>query len=195
MAIKVSGNAFQGISALGSSAPEAGFYAVSIVNLERAPTDKPTTRRVHVQFENGFKMFSFLSVPFDDNGNMLTDLKEKQLRGRMAVLRSILESLDYSASDIEGAAEINTDWFLTGKNGGRKAHIEFIPGQKGVQGSYNEIGKWLSKAQFNALKGASTKAPVTAAPSAPPAVSNGAPVPSVGVSLPPPASTAQGIVG
>ena len=73
MAIKVSGNAFQGISALGSSAPEAGFYEVSIVALERAPTDKPTTRRVHVQFENGFKMFSFLSVPFDESGNMLTD--------------------------------------------------------------------------------------------------------------------------
>ena len=191
MAIKVSGNAFQGISALGSSAPEAGFYEVSIVALERAPTDKPTTRRVHVQFENGFKMFSFLSVPFDESGNMLTDLKEKQLRGRLAVLRSILESLDYSASDIEGAAEINTDWFLTEKNGGRKAHVEFVPGQKGVQGSYNEIGKWLNKKQFNALKGASTVAPSTAAK---PNVSNGAPVPSAGVSLPPPASTAQGIV-
>ena len=191
MAIKISGNSFQGISALGSSVPEAGFYEVNIVNIERAPTDKPTTRRVHVQFENGFKMFSFLSVPFDDNGNMLTDLKEKQLRGRMAVLRSILESLDYSASDIEGAAEINTDWFLTEKNGGRKAHIEFVPGQKGVQGSYNEIGKWLNKKQFDALKSASSVTPSTAAK---PAVSNGAPVPSAGVSLPPPASTAQGIV-
>ena len=191
MAIKVSGNSFQGISALGSSVPEAGFYEVNIVNIERAPTDKPTTRRVHIQFENGFKMFSFLSVPFDDNGNMLTDLKEKQLRGRMAVLRSILESLGYSASDIEGAAEINTDWFLTEKNGGRKAHIEFVPGQKGVQGSYNEIGKWLNKKQFDALKSASSVTPSTAAK---PAVSNGAPVPSAGVSLPPPASTAQGIV-
>jgi|TARA_R110000822_G_scaffold203695_1_gene340574 hypothetical protein len=191
MAIKVSGNAFQGISALGSSVPEAGFYEVSIVTLERAPTDKATTRRVHVQFENGFKMFSFLSVPFDETGAMLTDLTDKQLRGRMAVLRSILESLGYSASDIEGAAEINTNWFLTEQNGGRKAHIEFIPGQKGVQGSYNEIGKWLNPKQFAALKGASTPAPSAAAK---PAVSNGAPVPSAGVSLPPPASTAQGIV-
>jgi hypothetical protein len=191
MAIKVSGNAFQGIRALGSSVPEAGFYEVSIVNLERAPTDKPTTRRVHVQFENGFKMFSFLSVPFDDTGAMLTDLTDKQLRGRMAVLRSILESLGYSASDIEGAAEINTNWFLTEQNGGRKAHIEFIPGQKGVQGSYNEVGKWLNKKQFDALKGAAVASSSTAAK---PAVTNGAPVPSAGVSLPPPASTAQGIV-
>ena len=191
MAIKVAGNAFQGIRALGSSVPEAGFYEVSIVNIERAPTDKPTTRRVHVQFENGFKMFSFLSVPFDDTGSMLTDLTDKQLRGRMAVLRSVLESLDYSASDIEGAEEINTNWFLTEQNGGRKAHIEFIPGQKGVQGSYNEIGKWLNKKQFNALKGAASAAPSAATN---PAVSNGAPVPSAGVALPPPASTAQGIV-
>ena len=191
MAIKVSGNAFQGISALGSSVPEAGFYEVSIVNIELAPTDKPTTRRVHVQFENGFKMFSFLSVPFDDTGAMLTDLTDKQLRGRMAVLRSILESLGYSASDIEGASEINTNWFLTAQNGGRKAHIEFIPGQKGVQGSYNEIGKWLTKTQFDAMKGAVKASPSTATK---PAVSNGAPVPSAGVSLPPPATTAQGIV-
>lgn len=191
MAIKVSGNAFQGISALGSSVPEAGFYQVSIVNVERAPTDKPTTRRVHVQFDNGFKMFSFLSVPFDDTGAMLTDLTDKQLRGRMAVLRSILESLGYSAADIEGAPEINTNWFLTAQNGGRKAHIEFIPGQKGVQGSYNEIGKWLTKAQFDAMKGAAKAAPTTATK---PAVTNGAPVPAAGVSLPPPATTAQGIV-
>jgi len=191
MAIKVSGNAFQGISALGSSVPEAGFYEVSIVTLERAPNDKPTTRRVHVQFENGFKMFSFLSVPFDDTGAMLTDLTDKQLRGRMAVLRSILESLGYTSAEIEGAAEINTNWFLTAHNGGRKAHVEFVPGQKGVQGSYNEIGKWLSKKQFEALKGASNATPSVAAK---PAVTNGAPVPSAGVSLPPPASTAQGIV-
>lgn len=191
MAIKLSGNAFQGIRALGSSVPEAGFYEVNIVNIERAPNDKPTTRRVHVQFENGFKMFSFLSVPFDDTGAMLTDLTEKQMRGRLAVLRSILESLGYSASEIESAPEVNTNWFLTEQNGGRKAHIEFIPGQKGVQGSYNEVGRWLNKKQFIALKNASTVAPSTAAQ---PTAANGAPVPSAGVSLPPPASTAQGIV-
>ena len=193
MAIKISGNAFQGISALGSSVPEAGFYEVSIVNIERAANDKATTRRVHVQFENGFKMFSFLSVPFDDQGNMLTDLKPNQVRGRMAVLRSILESLGYTSAEIEGASEINLNWFLTAQNGGRKAHIEFIPGQKGVQGSYNEIGKWLNKKQFEALKGAAnagTSTKAAPAPSAP----NGAPVPSAGVSLPPPASAAQGIV-
>lgn len=190
MAIKVSGNAFQGISALGSSVPEAGFYEVSIVNIERAANDKPTTRRVHVQFENGFKMFSFLSVPFDDQGNMLTDLKPNQVRGRMAVLRSILESLGYTAAEIEGASEINLNWFLTAQNGGRKAHVEFIPGQKGVQGSYNEIGKWLNKKQFEAMKGAVNTQPATTAPAAP----NAAPVPPTGVSLPPPASAAQGIV-
>ncbi len=59
MAIKVSGNAFQGISALGSSVPEAGYYEVSIVNIERTPPDKATTRRAYVQFENGFKMSTF----------------------------------------------------------------------------------------------------------------------------------------
>lgn len=194
MAIKVSGNAFQGISALGASAPEAGYYEVSVVNIERASTDKATTRRVHIQFENGFKMFSFLSLPFDDTGALFTDLTDKQLRGRLAVLRSILESLGYSASDIEGAAEINTNWFLTAQNGGRKAHIEFIPGQKGVQGSYNEIGKWLNRKQFEALQKVATPAKPAPSPEAKPAVSNGAPVPSAGVSLPPPASAAQGIV-
>ena len=191
MTIKVAGNSFQGISALGSSVPEAGFYEVSIVGLERTGNDKPTTRRVYVQFENGFKMFSFISVPFDDNGTILSDLSEKQIRGRMAVLRSILESLGYSASDIEGATEINTNWFLTSQNQGRKAYIEFVPGQKGVQGSYNEIGKWLTKKQYEALRSADNQTGTT---NAAPAVSNGAPVPPAGVSLPPPASAAQGIV-
>ena len=191
MGIKISGNAFQGISSLGSSVPEPGVYPVSIVNIETGANDKPGTRRFHVQFENGFKMFSFISVPFDDNGTILSDLSEKQIRGRMAVLRSILESLGYSASDIEGATEINTNWFLTSQNQGRKAYIEFVPGQKGVQGSYNEIGKWLTKKQYEALRSADNQTGTT---NAAPAVSNGAPVPPAGVSLPPPASAAQGIV-
>ena len=195
MAIKVSGNAFQGIRALGSSVPEAGFYEVNIVNIERAPTDKPTTRRVHIQFENGFKMFTFFSLPFDDNGNALPGLTDKQIRGRMAAIRTVLESLGYTKENIETASEINDSWFLCALNDGRLAYVDFVPGQKGVQGSYNEINKFLTKAQYGARKAAG-EATVVAQPTATASVApaNGAPVPSAGVVLPPPASAAQGIV-
>ena len=91
MGIKISGNAFQGISSLGSSVPEPGVYPVSIVKIETGANDKPGTRRIHVQFEGGFKMFTFLSIPYDDNGNILPGLTDKQVRGRMAALRRILE--------------------------------------------------------------------------------------------------------
>ena len=196
MAIKISGNAFQGISSLGSSTPEPGVYPVSIVNIETGANDKPGTRRFHVQFENGFKMFTFVSLPYDDNGNALPGLTDKQVRGRMAALRTILESLGYTKENIETAQEINDSWFLSTMNNGRLAYVEFEPGQKGVAGSYNEVKRFLTKAQFNAMSETIEPAPaapkhvepVSAAPS------NGAPVPPAGVSLPPPSSAAQGIV-
>ena len=108
MAFKISGSAFQGISSLGSSVPEAGPHTVSIVKIETSPNDKPGTRRFHVQFENGFKMFTFVSLPYDDNGNVLPGLTDKQVRGRMAALRTILESLGYTRENIE-----TTDTLLT----------------------------------------------------------------------------------
>ena len=140
-------------------------------------------------------MFTFFSLPFDDNGNALPGLTDKQVRGRMAAVRTVLESLGYTKENIETASEINDSWFLCALNDGRLAYVDFVPGQKGVQGSYNEVSKFLTKAQYEARKSTSA-APVAAQPTA--AVStaptNGAPVPSVSVVLPPPASAAQGIV-
>ena len=113
----------------------------------------------------------------------------------MAAVRTVLESLGYTKENIETASEINDSWFLCALNDGRLAYVDFVPGQKGVQGSYNEVSKFLTKAQYEARKSTSA-APVAAQPTA--AVStaptNGAPVPSVSVVLPPPASAAQGIV-
>ena len=206
MAIKIPGSAFQGISSLGASAPDAGYYAVSLVEISVGPNDKPGTRRIHVLFENGFKMFTFQSLPYDDNGNEIPGLSDKQVRGRMAAFRSILESLGYTKENIETAPEINDGWLLHNMNNGRQAYVEFTPGQQGVQGSYNSVEKFISKAQFDALIAAgsapvTTSAPVEAASipatMAPPVNGGavGAPVPSLGVALPPPASAAQGIVG
>ena len=202
MAIHIPGSAFQGISPLGARPPEAGFYEVSVVELSN-PNNKPGKRRIHVQFVNGFRMFDFMNLPYDDNGNAMPGLSERQVRGQLAAVRSILESLGYTGGDIEAAAAITDDWFLTSANSGRKAYIEFVPGQQGVQGSYNTIVRWMSKAQYDVLctngatvtaspaaaKQAVTSAPVPTAA----APSNGAPAPSVQATLPPPPSAAQGI--
>ena len=201
MGIKIPGTAFKGVSSFGSSAPEAGFYAVNVVNIETSPKDKPGTRRFHVQFENGFKMFEFVHLAFDDNGQALAGLTENQTRGRMAGLRTILESLGYTSEDIENAGEINDAWFLAGQNGNRHGYVEFTPGQRGVQGSYSSIDQWITKARYDALvsSGQDIKEKVEVAPAASvapaaPVPTNGAAAPAAGVALPPPPSAAQNIV-
>ena len=197
MAIQIPGSAFQGISRIGARAPEAGFYAVNVVELAN-PDNKPGKRRLYVQFDNGYKTFDFMNFPFDDNGNALQGLNERQVRGQLAAVRSILESLGYSGQDIETAPAVSDNWFLSSENGGRKAYIEFVPGQQGVQGSYNKIVRWMTKAEHDALvasgtQAAAPKAVVTAAPN-PAAPTNGAAAPSIQATLPPPPSAAQGIV-
>jgi len=197
MAIQIPGSAFQGISRIGARAPEAGFYAVNVVELAN-PDNKPGKRRLYVQFDNGYKTFDFMNFPYDDNGNALQGLSERQVRGQLAAVRSILESLGYSGQDIETASAVSDNWFLSSENGGRRAYIEFVPGQQGVQGSYNKIVRWMNKAEHDALvasgtQAAAPKAPVTAAPN-PAAPTNGAVAPSIQATLPPPPSAAQGIV-
>jgi hypothetical protein len=202
MAIQIPGSAFQGISRIGARAPEAGFYAVSVVEIAN-PDNKPGKRRLYVTFDNGYKTFDFMNFPFDDNGNQLQGLNERQVRGQLAAVRSILESLGYSGQDIEAAQSVSDNWFLTKENGGRKAYIEFVPGQQGVQGSYNKIVRWMTKTEYEALSAADTKSTTVAAPAAAPAttaapnpavVTNGASAPSIQATLPPPPSVAQGIV-
>lgn len=193
MSISISGSLFKGVSALGSSAPEAGYYTVSILELEQKAGDKADARRLHVQFDNGFKMFEFLHLP-------VAGLPEKSLRGRLGAIKTILHSLGYNDEQIEGG-DISDEWFVTAANGGRKAYVEFVPGQQGVQGSYAKINKFMNKAAFEAAVASGAKptvaatnngggsnlaaAPVvpSAAPAAPVTV---APVPAGGLRLPPP---------
>lgn len=196
MAIKIPGTAFHGVSSFGAAPPEAGFYAVTISKIETNSKDKPGTRRFHVQFENGFRMFEFIHLAYDESGNVLPGLAENQIKGRLAALRTILESLGYSSSDIEGAGEINDAWFIADQNGGRKGYVEFTPGQRGVQGSYSNIEGWMTKTAFEARKVAGVKKAAPAvdnapAKSAPPTVNGTAP--SAGVALPPPPAAAQTI--
>ena len=91
------------------------------------------------------------------------------------------------------SGEVGTETLLYGTNGGRKAYVEFIPGQKGVQGSYSTIRRFVSEAVFNANKDkeyANPHAVTTKTASA--ATNNGvrAPAPA-GHALP---SPAQGLI-
>lgn len=202
MAIKIPGSAFQGVRSFGAGAPEAGFYEVSIVKVEANPNDKPNKRRVHVQFDSGFRMFEFLNLPYDENGNLLSGLSEKQVRGYLGAIRTILESLGYDGASIEGG-EVTDNWFLVDQNHGRKGYVEFVPGQKGVQGSFSSIKSWLTQAQYQARKASGASPAATSAAPAPTATtaapvpvsagSNGVSAPSAGAALPPPPSVAQNI--
>tara|TARA_R100000329_G_scaffold74887_1_gene64752 strand:- start:419 stop:1000 length:582 start_codon:yes stop_codon:yes gene_type:complete len=192
MAIDIPPGAFKGVRSFGAGAPDAGVYAVSIVKIEANPNDKQGKRRFHLQFENGFTMFTFVNVPYE-NGQSIAGLSENQVRGQLANLRTILESLGYDGSTLD-SGNVTDEWFLHASNHGRQGYVDFVPGQKGVTGSYNEIKGWLNKSAYEALKdsGAPAQAATTSAP-VPSAASNGV-APSAGAVLPPPPSVAQGIV-
>ena len=164
---QIPGNNFNGIG-IGASAPAAGYYAVSITDVEMKSTDKATTRRVHVQFDNGFTMFTFMNV------GVVTD-----------------------------------EWLLTSTSN-RKGYVEFVPGQKGVDGSYNTIKNWLTKTAFDALKASGETPSVaptntngsslgglprnTGAVGTANVAGNGAGAPTITTNLPPAPSLAQGVV-
>jgi hypothetical protein len=192
MAINIPPGAFKGVRSFGAGAPDAGFYPVSIVKIETHPNDKPGKRRFHLQFDDGFTMFTFVNLPYDDGGNQLAGLNENQLRGQLANLRTILESMGYDSGTLD-SGNVTDEWFLHASNHGRQGYVEFVPGQKGVQGSYNEIKGWLNKVAYEARK--DSGAPVQNATSAPvPSVVNNGAAPSVSPVLPPAPSVAQGIV-
>jgi len=58
MSFNINGASFKGVSTLGSSQPEAGYYEVTGLQIEQKAGDKADARRFHVEFPNGFKMFS-----------------------------------------------------------------------------------------------------------------------------------------
>ncbi len=193
----IPGKAFEGVTAIGAPAPAAGFYEASIVEVILDPKNAQK-RRFRVQLPNGYRTLDFVSLTHDADGNAFQGLDERQVRGRTAGLRSVLESMGYGASDIEGAQAITDEWFLASANGGRKGYVEFVPGQQGVEGSFSKIVRWVNKAQYDALKssGATVKTEATVAATQAKAapVVNGAGAPAVQATLPPPPSAAQQIV-
>ena len=199
MSFSINGASFKGVSTLGSSMPEAGYYEVTGLQIEQKAGDKADSRRFHVEFPNGFKMFEFLHLPVEG-------LEKKSFNGRLAAMKTILSSFGFSDEDIEGG-EISDAWFVSATNGGRKAYVEFVPGQQGVQGSYAAINKFLSKDQYEKAKASgvvpsasqsnggvprstppAVQSVIPAAPSAAsgPVVQTVAPAPAGGLRLPPP---------
>ena len=193
----IPGKAFEGVSAIGAPAPTAGFYEASIVEVILDPKNAQK-RRFRVQLPNGYRTLDFVSLTHDADGNAFQGLDERQVRGRTAGLRSVLESMGYGAADIEEAQAITDEWFLASANGGRKGYVEFVPGQQGVEGSFSKIVRWVNKAQYDALKssGATVKTEATVAATQAKAapMANGAGAPAVQATLPPPPSAAQQIV-
>jgi hypothetical protein len=197
MSFSINGASFKGIGTLGAGQPDAGYYEVEGLQVEYKQGDKADARRLHVQFANGFKMFTFIHLPVEG-------LPEKSFKGRLAALKTILVSFGFSDEQIE-TGDISDAWFVTGSNGGRKAYVEFVPGQQGVQGSYAEITKFMDKAGFekavasgvkpSARAGVPGKTSAPAVPGSVPAapssgvggiVSSVAPAPAGGLRLPPP---------
>ncbi len=193
MSFLIPTGAFEHVTPLGATPPAAGYYAVKITKIENHQRDKAHTRRVHCQFENGFSMFEFLHCAYDEEGTQYPGLEEKQVRGRLAALMTILFSLGYTKPQLV-TGEVDVSSLLYSTNGGRKAYVEFIPGQKGVQGSFSTIRRFVTEAVYNAEKDKAYNDPTAVTSGAASAAANNgvrAPAPA-GHALP---SPAQGLIG
>lgn len=180
--------AFEHVTPLGATPPAAGYYAVKISKVENNQRDKAHTRRVHCSFETGFSMFEFLHLAYDEEGNQYPGLEDRQVRGRLAALMTILFSLGFDKADLMNG-DVDDNSLLYSTNGNRQAYVEFIPGQKGVQGSYSTIRRFVTKAVFDANKDKAYNDPTAVTSVAAPAATNNgmrAPAPA-GRAMPSPA--------
>ena len=153
--------------------------------------------RFVVNFNNGFTLTEWLNVPLDESGDVLPGLKDSQVSGNLAAIKTILIGCGYSLDDIDGAEEIDLEAWLTAP--GRRGCVELTPGraptdrEKQVRSSGGSLPrdcyasiKWMGRKAWEAAKKAeATAVPVNGVMVESPARrgSKGLPVPEQGCSL------------
>lgn len=184
----IPGDVITSVASLGASAPETGYYTAKVTGVSAHPTRK-TSRKLELTLETGFSTFSWLNSPYDENGNLNPGMSDRQVRGMVAAIKSVFESAGFTN---EQMAQGVTDEWLVGKT----VHLEWNSA-KDLGAQYGEIAGFIRPATFEGFKangtkpaiaqasgGAAVTAPASVAPAAPaPTV---APVPTGGISLPPP---------
>ena len=202
------------VSTLGGAAPETGYLTATVIDIERHAT-RVQSRKVTLMFDNGgFTTSDWLTIPFDDDGNILSQYEDKNNKGTLdkkgrgcvSAVKTMLFSAGYDNSQMaEGATD---DWLV-----GKTVHLEWhAAADLGAQ--YGDIAGYITPKLYEALMAegklpaiaggsaaslapaptpaiagvasvaVQAAAPVPASVALPPAPDNGTPAPSAGASLP-----------
>jgi len=208
---QIPGDLIASVSALGGGAPPSGYYAAKVEKIEPHPS-RATSRRMTLSFE-GFSCTDWLNTPCDADGNAIPGLNEKQTRGMVAAIKSVMLSAGYT-NDQMAQHGVNDDWLI-----GKDVFLEWHA-SKDLGAQYGKVDRYITKTRFDTLQAEGSKpaivaeeassssasaiappavaaavpAPVaTVAPAPVPAPSNGAPQTIGGATLPPPPVGAQGL--
>ena len=180
----IPGDLLKSVTVRGASAPDTGYYKAKIQSIERHP-NRPTSRRVNLVFETGFKPFDWLNSPCDEEGRYLPGMTESQIRGMVAHFKGLLFSAGYTEDQMEDGA--HDDWLV-----GSNVFLEWHSA-KDLGAQYGRIVKFITEARFITLKDADTKPAIAeaakpAAPASKPAAPAAAPLPPVATVAPAPSA-------
>ena len=171
----IPGDLLKSVTVRGASAPDTGYYKAKIQSVEKHP-NRPTSRRMNLVFETGFKTFDWLNSPCDEQGNFLPGMTESQIRGMTAHFKGLLFSAGYTEDQMDDGA--HDDWLV-----GSTVHLEWHSA-KDLGAQYGRIINYVTEARFVTLQDAGQKPAIAeaakpAAPASKPAAPAAAPLPPV----------------
>jgi hypothetical protein len=151
----IPGDVITNVRALGSSAPDTGFYEAKIVSIERHAS-RPTSRRVNLSFNNGFTCIDWMNVPYTTDGQILSGYSEEvngalvlngKGRGMVAAAKAVFCSAGYTDEQMKEAGGVSDDWLT-----GRTVYVEWHD-KRDLDAAYGRVVRFLDEATFNRLKG------------------------------------------
>ena len=169
----IPGELLQSVTVSGMGAPSTGYFKAKIQSVERHPS-RPTSRRVNLVFETGFKTMDWLNSPCDEQGNFLPGMTESQIRGMVAHFKGLLFSAGYTEDQMGDGA--HDDWLV-----GSTVFLEWHS-KEDLGAQYGRIIRYFPEDRFVALTEAGTTPAIAqkqqaAAPVQTPAAPAAAPLP------------------
>ena len=138
--------AFVGVTAVsGERTPASGLYECAITKIGPSPGGKPGNFSLTLTFPTGFTLFDNLSVNHDPNGQPLTLADPSKAPGRLRGVRAVLESIGYTAENIEKYAFTDAQFM------GAKVRVRYLAPAPGASG-FGDIDAYLTEAAFTKEK-------------------------------------------
>ena len=151
----IPGEVITSVRALGSGAPDTGFYEAKITSIERHAS-RPTSRRVNLSFNNGFTCFDWMNVPYTNDGQILSGYSEEvngelvlngKGRGMVAAAKAVFHAAGYTDEQMKEAGGVSDDW-LTAST----VYVEWHH-RRDLDSAYGRVVRFMDEDNFNRLKG------------------------------------------